>query len=123
MNIISRYLIKRLTVMSCYALLAILALYSFIDFLSVHQVFQDGKVRKEIEILEEGRGPGPAQPAPGGRGRPSRRGSGVRLRGRPPGEGPQEVPERPQEEEPGGGSPEPGNRGNHPQGHFQGFRR
>ena len=34
MNIISRYLIKRLTVMSCYALLAILALYSFIDFLS-----------------------------------------------------------------------------------------
>lgn len=34
MNIISRYLIKRLTVMSCYALLAILALYSFIDFLN-----------------------------------------------------------------------------------------
>lgn len=36
MNIISRYLIKRLTVMSCYALLAILALYSFIDFLTEH---------------------------------------------------------------------------------------
>lgn len=34
MNLITRYLIKRLTIMSCYALLAILALYSFIDFLS-----------------------------------------------------------------------------------------
>lgn len=34
MNLINRYLIKRLTIMSCYALLAILALYSFIDFLS-----------------------------------------------------------------------------------------
>lgn len=34
MKILNRYVISRLTVMSCYALLSILALYSFIDFLS-----------------------------------------------------------------------------------------
>ncbi|MDO4433925.1 MAG: LPS export ABC transporter permease LptG [Alysiella sp.] len=33
MNLITRYLIVRLTVMSCYTLLALLALYNFIDFL------------------------------------------------------------------------------------------
>lgn len=34
MKLLTKYLIKRLTVMSCYALLSILALYSFIDLLS-----------------------------------------------------------------------------------------
>ena len=34
MKLLTKYLIKRLTVMSCYALLAVLALYSFIDLLS-----------------------------------------------------------------------------------------
>ena len=34
MNLITRYLIKRLAVASCYALFAILALYSFIDLIS-----------------------------------------------------------------------------------------
>lgn len=34
MNLLTRYLIVRLALMSCYALLSILALYSFIDFLS-----------------------------------------------------------------------------------------
>lgn len=34
MKLLNKYLIKRLTVMSCYALLAVLALYSFIDLLS-----------------------------------------------------------------------------------------
>lgn len=34
MKLLSRYLIKRLTIMSCYALLSILALYSFIDLLA-----------------------------------------------------------------------------------------
>ena len=34
MKLISKYLIKRLTVMSCYALFAILALYSFLDLLT-----------------------------------------------------------------------------------------
>ncbi|XXQ69421.1 LPS export ABC transporter permease LptG [Neisseriaceae bacterium B1] len=34
MNLLTRYLISRLAIMSCYALISILALYSFIDFLS-----------------------------------------------------------------------------------------
>lgn len=34
MKLLTKYLIKRLTLMSCYALLAILALYSFIDLLA-----------------------------------------------------------------------------------------
>ena len=34
MNLITRYLIKRLAIASCYALFAILALYSFIDLIS-----------------------------------------------------------------------------------------
>ena len=34
MKLLSRYLIIRLTVMSAYALLALLALYNFIDLLS-----------------------------------------------------------------------------------------
>ena len=65
----------------------------------------------------QGGGAGPARPAPGRRGRPPRRGRGVRRPGRPPGEGPPEIPERPQEEEPGSGGPEPRDRRDHPQGH------